>query len=63
MLQQMSRWKKDLPEDVRGLFKGPAQDLLVLLGYADSPDWIDSMEALPGDRADTLSGTALSEVG
>ena len=38
----VGRWKEDLPVDVRGLFRGTAQGLLVLLGYADGPDWIES---------------------
>jgi len=59
----MSRWKKDLPVDVRRLFKGPAQDLLVLLGYVDGPEWIESMEALSSDRVHPFRGTPLSEVG
>jgi len=47
------RWNTDLPIEVRKLFHGDAQNLLVSLGYAENQDWIETMGALPGDRADT----------
>lgn len=52
----MSRWKKDLPLDARELFKGSAQDLLVLLGYANGPDWMGKCETHQEDHAGVSVG-------
>lgn len=36
----VGRWRQNLPDDARALFKGKANDLLVKLGYAQDESWI-----------------------
>jgi len=36
----IGRWRQNLPDDARALFRGKANDLLVKLGYAQDESWI-----------------------